>query len=213
MSDRFPGYDVLSKHDGMSWNDATRRAIDARLAIRDEPVFFAHEEWLTLRAVCDRILPQPQMRDKVPLAAMIDRRMLKHGDTGTKYPPMPYDGPCWKQGLQALEAEAQGAHGMSFHQLSPTQADALLTRCQNGALKDKAWGEIPPKMFFDQRILSDVPAAYYSHPTAWNEIGFGGPASPRGYVRMQADMHDPWEATEAKPGQYEKALKRNRNVR
>jgi len=25
--------------------------------------------------------------------------------------------------------------------------------------------------------------AYYMQPTAWSEIGWGGPASPRGYVR------------------------------
>ena len=38
-------------------------------------------------------------------------------------------------------------------------------------------------------------------PTAWNEIGFGGPASPRGYVRMGLDRRDPWEAVEATPGE------------
>jgi len=27
-------------------------------------------------------------------------------------------------------------------------------------------------------------AAFYSHPWAWNEIGYGGPAYPQGYMRM-----------------------------
>jgi hypothetical protein len=27
-------------------------------------------------------------------------------------------------------------------------------------------------------------AAFYSHPWTWNEIGFGGPAYPRGFMRM-----------------------------
>jgi hypothetical protein len=26
--------------------------------------------------------------------------------------------------------------------------------------------------------------AFYSHPWAWNEIGFGGPAYPRGFMRL-----------------------------
>ncbi len=26
--------------------------------------------------------------------------------------------------------------------------------------------------------------AFYSHPWAWNEIGFGGPAYPQGYMRL-----------------------------
>ena len=41
-------------------------------------------------------------------------------------------------------------------------------------------------------------SVYYAHPAAWSEIGFGGPASPRGYVRMQANRRDPWEAMEEK---------------
>jgi hypothetical protein len=37
---------------------------------------------------------------------------------------------------------------------------------------------------------------YYAHPLAWNEIGYGGPASPRGHVRKWAGGVDPWEARE-----------------
>ncbi len=36
--------------------------------------------------------------------------------------------------------------------------------------------------------------AYYSHLVAWSEIGYGGPAYPRGYVRTQMGQLDPWEA-------------------
>jgi hypothetical protein len=53
---------------------------------------------------------------------------------------------------------------------------------------------------------------YYGHPTAWSEIGFGGPASPRGYVRMDFDRRDPWEAAEAKPGQEDAAARDNSRV-
>jgi hypothetical protein len=27
-------------------------------------------------------------------------------------------------------------------------------------------------------------AEFYSHPWSWNEIGFGGPAYPRGFMRI-----------------------------
>jgi hypothetical protein len=27
-------------------------------------------------------------------------------------------------------------------------------------------------------------SAFYSHPWAWNEIGFGGPAYPHGFMRL-----------------------------
>ncbi len=53
---------------------------------------------------------------------------------------------------------------------------------------------IDPVHFFVQVLLKSAVAVYYSHPEAWNEIGYGGPASPRGYVRMGLNERDPWEA-------------------
>jgi hypothetical protein len=44
--------------------------------------------------------------------------------------------------------------------------------------------------FFSGRVLHDVCSAYYSHPRAWSEMGFSGPANPRGYVRMCFDRRD-----------------------
>lgn len=209
----FPGYDVLAKREGLSWNDATRRVIDQRLAVSNEPKYFSTEEWLTLEALCRRIVPQPQNRPEVPLAAYIDRAMLEHGDAGTRIEPMPYDGEAWKCALAAIDAEALAAHQVAFRDLPARAADALLAGMQNGELTDAAWGNVPPKLFFAKRVLVDVPAAYYAHPTAWSEVGFGGPASPRGYVRMGADRRDPWEAAEGKPGNRALALRDNRHVR
>ena len=39
-----------------------------------------------------------------------------------------------------------------------------------------------------------VLAAFYSHPWAWNEIGFGGPAYPRGFMRSgPVSYREPFE--------------------
>ena len=57
MSDRFPGYDVLAKRDTPSWNEQTRRVIEARLAIDPERHdFFTDQEWPTMRAICAHIV-------------------------------------------------------------------------------------------------------------------------------------------------------------
>ena len=39
-------------------------------------------------------------------------------------------------------------------------------------------------------------AAFYSHPWAWNEIGFRGPAYPRGYKNRGVDGREPWEVAD-----------------
>lgn len=198
MADRYPGYDVLDKRWSPSWNEITRRVIDRRLAISREPRFFTTYEWQTLVAICARIVPQPRDRPPVPLPAYVDEKLRTNTLDGYRLAELPAQGEAWKRGLAALDAEARDAAGMRFHELDAAAQDGLLRRMQHGDLKSEAWGGMPCKAFFSRRIVHDITNAYYAHPTAWNEMGFGGPASPRGYVRMKLDQRDPWEAVEDK---------------
>jgi hypothetical protein len=49
---------------------------------------------------------------------------------------------------------------------------------------------------FWQLLMQDALEAYYSHPWAWDEIGFGGPAYPRAYTRLERGEPEPWEVEE-----------------
>ncbi len=195
-SPRFPGYDVLAKRDTPSWNEQTRRAIDARLAITEEPRFFGEAEWRTLRAICDRVIRQPAMGSRVPIAALVDRKMEQDQRDGFRHAIMPPQREAWRRGLRAVDAEARARFGGAFHDLPPARQDEVLSGIEAGEAHTDTWGDMPPKTFFKARLLHDIAASYYAHPFAWNEIGFGGPASPRGYVRMDFNRRDPWEAVE-----------------
>ena len=212
MSGRFPGYDVLAKRHTPSWNEKTRQVIDQRLALPREPRFLAEAEWRTLEAVSARIVPQPNTRPPVPTAAMVDAKLLENRGDGYRDHRLPPLREAWQRGLRALDAEARRAHGAAFHALDEGEQDALLHAAQDGRLADPAWERMDCAIFFEKRLVPDIVSAYYAHPIAWNEIGFGGPASPRGYVRMNFDRRDPWEAAEAKPGQEAEAAKENSRV-
>jgi hypothetical protein len=199
MPERYPGYDVMAKRHTPSWNEATRRVIDQRLAMPRDPRFFSQDEWLTLTAVCDRIVPQPKHRPPVPVAAMVDHKMANNVTDGYRDARLPRMQDAWRRGLAALDAEARARHGGRFHAIGVAEQNALLTQMQQGELDNPAWGGMPCDLCFSHRMVHDIVAAYYAHPTAWNEIGFGGPASPRGYVRMGFNRRDPWEAVEATP--------------
>ena len=41
--------------------------------------------------------------------------------------------------------------------------------------------------------------AFYAHPAAWAEIGFPGPAYPRGYKNAGVGKLEPFEVPDAKP--------------
>lgn len=211
MSERYPGYDVLSKRQTESWNETTRQVVDRRLAIPREPRFFSSTEWQILNAVCDRIMPQPKDRPPVPLAAYVDQKITDGLLDGYRYAQLPPQGEAWQRGLAALEQSANEAHGCSFHDLPSERQDALLKRMQQGELVGDGWGGMPCKLFFNHRVIPDIIHAYYAHPTAWNEIGFGGPASPRGYVRMGLDRRDPWEAAEVNLGDDIRRTERKNN--
>ena len=208
----YPGYDVLSKRHTPSWNAITREAVNARLAVSDTPRFFTAAEFATVKAIADRIVPQPRDRPPVPVPALVDHKLHVGRSEGYRHAGMPREREAWRLGLRALDAEAQSRHGQSFRQIPPNEQDELLKQMQEGEMKDPAWEGMPPKTFFKERMAHDLVFAYYCHPTAWNEIGWGGPAAPRGYVRMGFNGRDPWEAAEVKDGDVESARRKNRNV-
>jgi hypothetical protein len=210
---RYPGYDVLRKRDTPSWDAITRKVIEERLNTPSDPRFLDAVRWRALEALCACIIPQPADRPKAPLAGMIDMRLHENAGDGFRYARLPPLRDAWLIGLDALDEESKARHELPFASIERQAQNALLRQIQHGELSSGYWQGIDPQLFFTQRVLPDICGAYYSHPYAWNEIGFGGPANPRGYVRMYYDRRDPWEAAEAKPGKEHQALKENRRVR
>lgn len=210
---RYPSYDVLAKRDTPSWDAKTREVIAQRLATPDAPRFFSAEEWVIADALCQCILPQTDEGDPVSLVALLDSKLLADNGDGFREASMPYMRDAWRQGLAAIDGEAKARHdSRGFAILTDCERNALLRAMQSGEVNGDRWSGLDAKAFFESRILVDVPALYYAHPKAWNEIGFGGPASPRGYVRLDGDRLDPWEAAEAEPGQERAAEQRNQHV-
>jgi hypothetical protein len=209
---RFPGYDVLSKQFSPSWNEKTREVIARRLSIGGEPRFFTADEFQTVRAIAGRIVPQKRARVPIPVAWLVDEKLHQGQSDGYRSAQTPRERDAWRQGLAALDAEADQAFGARFRALTERDQDELLARMQKGELNSAAWNGMSAEDFFEKRMARDIVLAYYAHPTAWSEIGWGGPASPRGYVRMGFNERDPWEAAEASDGNADAARRKNRRV-
>lgn len=212
-SGRYPGYDAMSKRNGPSWNDKTREVIDARLNASDRPSFFSEPEWQALKAVCGRVIPQPEGRPPAPLAAYVDQALSQGQTKGYRFADMPQPGEAWKRGLAALDEAGKREYGCVFAVLTVEDQDALLARMADGSLEAEALCGMPSKTFWTSHVIHDVVGAYYAHPAAWSEIGWPGPASPRGYVRLRLDRRDSWEPVEAAAGEDKKAARENARVR
>jgi hypothetical protein len=103
---------------------------------------------------------------------------------------MPEDGEAWRRSLRALDEDAQQACGKSFAACSWEEQAELIQAVQDRGSQD--WHGMRAHHVWSLWTRYAC-AAFYSHPWAWNEIGFGGPAYPRGYKHIGFDAREPWE--------------------
>ncbi len=190
----YPNYDILRKWDTPSYNQITREVLAERLAAVPQRQFLDVEEWRLLQAICERLVPQPDRTDPVPITPFVDAALAENRSTGTRFAGIPPMREAWRKGLAAIRADARTLHGTDFGDLDSHLQDALLHRINDGNADPAHWDGMPSQRFFRSVLLKEVLAIYYAHPAAQSEIGFGGPAAPRGYVRLAADRMDPWEA-------------------
>jgi hypothetical protein len=183
MHGRYPDYDVLAN--ARHWDETTRRAILARVENPPPLRFFGAEEARTLGAFLDVVLAQ-DAEPRVPVLAMVDAKLHDGKLDGFRYAHMPDDRETWRLVAAALDGFADLGTAERYEVVAAF-ADGRLDGLEIDA--SSAWSV----------VMRGALSEFYSHPWAWNEIGFGGPAYPRGYMRLQPGPagREPYEAEEA----------------
>jgi hypothetical protein len=189
---------VLAKWDTPSFDEATRTVLAARLNDVPPRRFLTEAEWALVEALCARLLPQPDRARPIPITPWIDAMLFDGRGEGFRRPDMPPMQEAWRTGLAAIDAEARQRHDRRFIDLGAPEQEALLHALADGKAAPSLWHGVDACRFFTHLLLKSIVGIYYAHPDAWSEIGFGGPASPRGYVRLGLDTRDAWEAKEAR---------------
>ena len=195
----YPGFSTLEQQN--YWDLKTRSVILDRVHNVPAQRYFNEEQTRLLEAICTRLLPQDD-RDaahRVPIVPQIDRRLADGDGDGYRYDDMPPDPEAYLLGLRAIDESAQSAFHCSFIAATLSQQDHLMKSLHDAKpLVDHAvWRRMPVKRFW-MLLLSDCIEAYYSHPYAWDEIGFGGPAYPRAYMRLENGEPETWEVDEVR---------------
>jgi hypothetical protein len=177
MVGRYPDYDVLAQTD--HWDEVTRRVVLDRVD-RVPPIrFFDEHEAETLRAFCDVATAQ-DAEPRVPVLAYVDEKLTSGVGDGWQYYDLPSDGDVWRVVARGLDAEARVKSFASYADAPLEEQAAIVHRFSKGQLRDAAWSGVNVARAW-KVVMRYVLQAFYSHPWAWNEIGFGGPAYPRGY--------------------------------
>jgi hypothetical protein len=188
----YQGYNPLDECD--HWEDRTRVVVLNRLR-RVPPIrFLSRHEARTLDAVVDRLLPQDDrpVSDRVPITPFIDEALFEDDTDGFRKAGMPWEQEAWKLGLAGIDEASRERFHADFTSLRAEQQDQMLSLLQRGEVAGGSWRALPAKEFF-AKVVQQVLAVYYAHPTAWAEIGWPGPASRRGYMRTGYGRFDPWQ--------------------
>ncbi|MGH3162461.1 MAG: gluconate 2-dehydrogenase subunit 3 family protein [Streptosporangiaceae bacterium] len=181
MIGRYPGYDVLET--AGSWDEATRKVVLARLDRPGPLRFFTEEEGPALRAFCDTVLAQDS-EPRVPVAEFVDGKLADGRLDGYQYANMPDDRDTWRLVLRGLDEVARSRYGKDgFAAAEPQTREAITGQLASGELTGETWDKLNVSRAWSV-CMRAVLAGFYSHPWAWNEIGFGGPAYPRGFMRL-----------------------------
>jgi Gluconate 2-dehydrogenase subunit 3 len=193
MHGRYPDFNVLDEVD--HWDEVTRRVVLERVE-RVPPIrFFTADEVATLGAFCDCVLAQDR-EPKIPVLNMVDAKLFSGTREGYRYAELPDDDETWRAVARGLDAAAR-QHGVSgFATASHDVQRNVIQAFADGELHGEVWDELPPSKAW-QVVMRDVLSVFYSHPWAWNEIGFGGPAYPRGYARLGMGQRESWEGAAA----------------
>ena len=188
---RFGGFDVLDSVE--EWDDVTAGVVLARLALPDELAFFTPAEVAVAAPLVDLLLAQ-DADPRVPVLQLIDQRLAVNETDGWHYDDLPEDAQAWRDSLTFLDADARDAHaGRGFASLVTSEQAALIQAVQDLGDDGKPWHDWPAKHVWSLWTRYAC-TAFYSHPWAWNEIGFPGPAYPRGYLNPGVDGIEHWEA-------------------
>jgi hypothetical protein len=196
MQGRYPDWDVLEQ--ARHWDETTRQVVLKRVEHPPSIRFFDADEAETLKAFCDVVTHQ-YGEPRIPVLSFVDEKLLEGRMDGYQYEDMPDDRDIWRIVAHGLDHSARTEwRAESFAQAPVTVQEQIVEAFSNGNLRSGPWEELNVSRAFTI-TTKHICQAFYAHPWAWNEIGFGGPAYPRGYAAFGSDHlgdREAWEAAE-----------------
>ena len=193
MHGRYPDHDVLGQ--AHHWDETTRRLVLGRAEEVPPLRFFTGDEAATLGSFCDLVMAQDR-EPRVPVLNLVDAKLFEGKLDGFRYSDMPDDRETWRRVAVGLDAAARQHGSRDFVAAAEEVQRSVIQAFSEGRLHGEVWDELPPSRAWGV-VMRAVLSEFYSHPWAWNEIGFGGPAYPRGYARLGAGQRESWEGAPA----------------
>ncbi len=180
-------FDVMSWQ--QHWDALTREVIDKRLAAVPDQDFFNDSELRALETLIEAVIPG--LHGDIPIKEILGREVKGSYEKGVRPVNMPWRPDMYREGLGALEKEANSRYGRGIGELFFEQITELLGDIQRGHINKDYWPFSAPLFF--QAFVSDIAAIYCSFPQSWNRMKFAGPVYPYGYYQLDCDVRMKYE--------------------
>jgi len=189
MHGRYPDWDVLSQAN--HWDEVTRKVVFDRVENVPPFRFFDEREQRVLTAFCDTVTAQDR-EPRIPVLSYVDEKFHEGELDGYQFAGMPDDRDVWRIVARGLDESAAALGVDDFASGSPDVQRQIVGRFANAELEGGSWEELDVSTAWSV-VTRAIMSCFYSHPWAWNEIGFGGPAYPRGYAAIGPGGTEHWE--------------------
>ncbi|MED4017552.1 gluconate 2-dehydrogenase subunit 3 family protein [Sutcliffiella cohnii] len=189
-SPHYEEYNVMDQFH--EWDVITQRVIRNRLAASDVS-FFTPEEQNTIIALYPIIFPSHLGDIGVNVLALLDQRMRENKINGYVKGTTLQKVDVIRTGLRYVATECYTQFHHPFSTLEKKLQISYVGQLVENIGSSEVWIKITPKLFFTT-FTYEILKIIYADPSVWSDIGFGGPAFPRGYYTFGFDQFDPWEA-------------------
>jgi hypothetical protein len=191
---QYPNFDVM--HEEKHWDDHTREIVNQRLQTTSlYPLqFLTLQEANTLSQLCSLLLDDHNHPVIAFVVHHFDSTLRSSVGESQRHIGVPTQTVLIRDGLALLDRACLLQYGSFLDGCENDIQGVIISELMQGSFQLLSEQKHINTHDFMQKILAEAVSAYYSYPSIWSEIGYAGPAYPRGYIRSELGLTDPWEA-------------------
>jgi hypothetical protein len=191
----YPNFNVMDQKN--HWDAHTREVVEKRLHVKQQehPRALTKEQSYALFELCTVLLDDKRQSVISFVVHHFDKKLKSDIGEAQRKKGVPEEATLIRDGLTLLDDACIQRYHTKFAEIvnEETKKQVVLDLMAGTLMMQSKETSVPTKDFI-KKILNEAVSAYYSHPVIWSEIGYAGPAYPRGYVRTEMGLTDPWEA-------------------
>lgn len=190
---RYPSFNVMDERE--AWDIHTQAIVTNRVLEPQPCTVLDGEEQQLMRRICSALVDDGREEVIRYVLAHIDRTLKETTGEGERKAGIPERKTLILEGIQHVGKLIFQLTGNKAIKCDEQKITEVLRQISEGRANFSKWPSDLQREWF-VKMLNLTVEAYCSHPVVWSEMGYAGPAYPRGYVRGDIGQLDPWEAKE-----------------